>query len=385
MTPPEPAAVLAPSPDQARRREHHAAQERKGQVHWTDSRSWAGERARQILLLLVLAAVLVYGLLKVTLVVIPVLLALILAAATTPLVRWLRHRGWRETPATTATFLALIAVFAGVVAGVVLTIRSEWSTLAERASRRFDELVGVLQDGPLPVDEASLENLGTAARDFATSSAAGGRATDSLFVATELLTGFILMAVVLFFLLKDGHRIWAFCLIPFRVRQRAKMRLAGMSGIDVLGGYVRGTAIVALVDAVLIGAALFVLQVPLAAPLAVVVFVGAFIPLIGATAAGVLAAVVALVANGPVVALVVAAVVVLVNQLEGNLLQPVVMGKTLSVHPLVILLALTAGTVLAGIIGAILSVPLTAVAWAIAKIWIGDRFEARAAAAGADG
>lgn len=122
-------------------------------------------------------------------------------------------------------------------------------------------------------------------------------------------------------------------------------------------------------DAFFIGLALLVLGVPLAIPLAAVVFIGAFIPLVGATLAGALATLIALVTNGPTTALIVLAAVVLVNQLEGNFLQPVVMGRTLNVHPLVVLVALTAGASLAGIIGAILSVPLTAAAWAGIKVW----------------
>jgi predicted PurR-regulated permease PerM len=146
----------------------------------------------------------------------------------------------------------------------------------------------------------------------------------------------------------------------------------GFRSLEVLGGYVRGTAIIALVDSVFIGIALLILGVPLALPLAVIVFVGSFVPLVGATAAGALAALVALVANGPFVALMVILAVVVVNQLEGNFLQPVVMGRSLSIHPLVILLALTAGTILAGIVGAILSVPVAAVAWAAIKVWTGQ-------------
>ena len=140
----------------------------------------------------------------------------------------------------------------------------------------------------------------------------------------------------------------------------------------------RGTAIVALVDTVAIGSALLILQVPLAIPLAIIVFIGAFVPIVGATVAGILAALVALVASGPVVALIVIIVVIAVNQLEGNLLQPVVMGKSLQLHALVILLALTAGTILAGIIGAVLSVPLAAVAWAIIQVWTTDPKELEA-------
>ncbi|HEX2248690.1 MAG TPA: AI-2E family transporter, partial [Arthrobacter sp.] len=128
----------------------------------------------------------------------------------------------------------------------------------------------------------------------------------------------------------------------------------------------------ALVDAIAIGAALLILQVPLAIPLAMIVFLGAFIPLVGATVAGILAALVALVANGPVVALIVVIIVVAVNQLEGDLLQPIVMGNALQLHALVILFALTAGTILAGIVGAVLSVPLAAVVWAVLQVWTAE-------------
>jgi predicted PurR-regulated permease PerM len=141
--------------------------------------------------------------------------------------------------------------------------------------------------------------------------------------------------------------------------------------VKVLGGYVRGTAIIALVDAVGIGIGLAILQVPLALPLAVIVFLGAFIPLVGATVAGILAALVALVANGPLVALIVVAIVIVVNQVEGDFLQPVVMAQSLKLHPLVILIALTAGTIVGGIVGAVLAVPFAAVGWAIIKVWDG--------------
>ncbi len=126
---------------------------------------------------------------------------------------------------------------------------------------------------------------------------------------------------------------------------------------------------VALLEAVVIGVTLLILRVPLALPLAVLIFLGGFVPIVGAALIGVLAALVALVANGPVVALVVVAVVVAINQLDGRVLQPIVMGKALSLHPLVVLLALAGGGILAGIVGAVLAVPLTAVAWSVLLIW----------------
>ena len=177
---------------------------------------------------------------------------------------------------------------------------------------------------------------------------------------------------MLFFFLKDGPMIWQFLIRPLPVAQRVRAARIGQRSVGVLGAYVRGTAGVALVDTVFIGAGLLILRVPLAVPLSVVVFVTAFIPIVGATAAGIIAALVALVTNGPVVAIIVVAIVIVVNQLEGNLLQPVIMGRSLSLHPLVILLALTAGTIVGGIIGAVLAVPLTSVAWTAIKSWRND-------------
>nr|WP_205164026.1 AI-2E family transporter [Arthrobacter roseus] len=339
---------------------------------WGDSLGKAGLRSAQILLILSVAVISIYGLLQVKLVVIPLLLALILAAAIGPVVQWLHSKGWPSALATGTSFLLLLAVFGGVVAGIVVAIRSEMDTLVSQAVEGFDQLVAFAQNGPIPLDSTAIEDAKNAAVDFLTSSTVGNTALAGLSVATSIITGFLLMAVVLFFFLKDGEKIWGFFLRLFKGAQQDKARVAGYRTMEVLGGYVRGTALIALVDAVFIGGALFFLGVPLALPLAVIVFVSAFIPIVGATVASVLAALVALVANGPFVALMVIIVAIVVNQLEGNLLQPVVMGKSLSIHALVILLALTAGTILAGIIGAILAVPITAVAWAVIKVWTGE-------------
>lgn len=339
---------------------------------WSDSLGHAGIRAAQILLILTVTVIVIYGLLQVKLVVIPVLLALILSAAIGPVVNWLHSKGWPSALATGTSFLLLLVVFSGVVTGIVFAVRSQLDSLISQASEGIDQLVAFIKNGPIPVDSQAIDEAKNAAIDFATSSTVGTTALAGLSVATSIITGFLLMAVVLFFFLKDGDKIWGFFLRLFRGERQDKARLAGYRSIEVLGGYVRGTALIALVDSVFIGAALFFLGVPLALPLAVIVFVTAFIPIVGATVASVLAALVALVANGPFIALMVIAAAVVVNQLEGNLLQPVVMGKSLSIHPLVILLALTAGTILAGIIGAILAVPLTAVAWAIIKVWTGE-------------
>ncbi|MBD8045125.1 AI-2E family transporter [Arthrobacter sp. Sa2BUA2] len=340
--------------------------------YWEDGLGHAALRSAQVLLVLLLVSLGVFALTRISLVVIPVLLALILAAAIAPFVNWLRRKGWPGALATGTSFLLLLGVFGGLVTGIVFAIRSEWSTLVDQAAAGFNKLYDLVQSSPFAIDSDAIEDARDAVLDFATSSTVGNGAIAGLSAAGSFATGFLLMAVVLFYFLKDGDRIWAFMLRWFRGERLEKATLAGNRTMEVLGSYVRGTAIVAAVDAVCIGAALFILGVPLALPLSVIVFVGSFIPLVGATAAGILAALIALVANGPLVALIVVIVIIAVNQLEGNFLQPVVMGKTLSIHALVILLALTAGTILAGIIGAILSVPIAAVTWAIIKVWTGE-------------
>jgi predicted PurR-regulated permease PerM len=336
---------------------------------WRDSLGNASIRAAQVLLLLVLAVVAVYALIQVRLVVIPMLLALILAAAIGPFVNWLRRRGWGASVATAVAFLLLLVVFGGLITAIVFAVVGQSDELVSSASEGFDTLYAFAQNGPIPIDDAQIQQARDWAVDFATSSTVGAGAISGLSAAGNFTAGALLMVVILFFFLKDGEKIWAFMLRAFKGKRLVKARRVGYSGMAVLGGYVRGTAIVALVDSFFIGVALLVLGVPLALPLAAIVFIGAFIPLVGATLAGVLAALIALVANGPFVALMVIIVVIVVNQLEGNFLQPVVMGRTLQVHALVILLALTAGTILAGIIGAILSVPVAAVGWAAIKAW----------------
>ena len=206
---------------------------------------------------------------------------------------------------------------------------------------------------------------------FLTSSQFGAGALSGLSAAGNFFTGLVLLLVILFFFLKDGDKIWAFFLSWMPDHQMHRWLSTGGRTVQTLGGYMRGTATIAAVDAIGITAALLILRVPLAIPLGVVTFMASFIPMVGATFAGILATLIALVTNGPVVALIVLGAVIVVNQLEGNFLQPVVMAHALNLHALVILLSLAAGTVLGGLVGAVLAVPLAAVAWAIVKIWSG--------------
>ncbi|MFD1212539.1 AI-2E family transporter [Arthrobacter sp. GCM10027362] len=339
---------------------------------WQDGLGRAGSRCAQILLILILASVAVYGLLQIRLLVIPVLIALILSAAIGPFVNLLRRKGLPGVPATLIAFLSLLVVLAGTSTLIVLAVRSQWDKLVAAATSGLDQLDSFLLNGPLPINQEQLAQGRQALIDFATSAQARSSALTGLSVATEFFAGTALMAIVLFFFLKDGAKIWNFLLVPFSDPRKAKLRRAGKRTLEVLGSYVRGTAIIALIDATAIGIALLVLQVPLALPLAMIVFLGAFIPLVGATFAGILAVLVALVTRGPIVAVVVAAVVIAVNQLENHLLQPIVMARSLKLHALVILFSLTAGTILAGIIGAVLAVPLAAVTWAVLQVWTAE-------------
>lgn len=346
---------------------------------WSDPLGRAGARAGQTLMIAAVAVGVLWLLFRVSVVLVAVLVAFILAAAVAPLVRWLVRRGWSHLLATVTAFVGIVLLVGGVVTGVVFAIRNEWDTLVASAAGGWEELQTWLTSGPLPVDAQALNDATQQVTDFVTTGDfARGLASNTLTglsVATEFLTGLVLMIVVLFFLLKDGWKITNFTLRWFRNGTRARLAESVDRASQVLGGYVRGTATVAAVDAILIGAGLFIVGVPLALPLAVIVFIGAFIPIVGATVAGILAALVALVTTGPLAALIVVGIVVAVNQLEGNLLQPVVMGRTLSLHALIVLLALTVGTIVGGIFGAILAVPYTAVAWTLIQVW-SDRYQA---------
>jgi predicted PurR-regulated permease PerM len=346
---------------------------------WTDGLGRAGTRSLQILIVITLTSLIIFAMVQLRIAVIPLLLAVIIASAFSPVVTWMRRRGLPNILAAWITLLGSLLILGGIVTALVFAVRRQWPMLWEQAQLGFDQLVAWIQTLPLPLDEIDIEALREQVVSFATSAQFGSGALSGAVAVGEFVTGFVLFIVILFFFLKDGDRIWAFFLRPLSGLRRNRGERIGRTAVTTLGGYIRGTSIVASVDAIAIGVALWILQVPLALPLAVIVFVAAFIPLIGATVAGVLAALVALVANDPIVALIVIIVVIAVNQLEGNLLQPIVMAQSLKLHPLVILLALSAGTILGGIVGAVLSVPIAATTWAIIKTW--DAKGARPAAA----
>ncbi|MDO8147701.1 AI-2E family transporter [Isoptericola sp. b515] len=344
---------------------------------WSDGMGKVATRSVQALAVIALVGVLVFASTRLTLVVIPVLIALVLAAAISPLVSWLRRRGARSILATWLALIALLAILGAVLWLVVRAVVDQWDELQQQALDGFDSLQTYVQDLPFQISSEQISSVRDSAVNFLQSSAVGSGALQGVSQTADFVAGFFIMVVVLFFFLKDGPAMWEFLLRPFDGEAYQRGRRVGTATIQTLGNYVRGTAIVAAVDAIGIGIGLAIVGVPLALPLSVLVFLLAFVPLVGATLAGILAALVALVAVGPVEALIVVAIVVGVNQLEGNFLQPIVMGRTLRLHPLVILFALTAGTVLVGITGAVLAVPIAASIWRAIQVWDGPDLPAK--------
>jgi predicted PurR-regulated permease PerM len=339
---------------------------------WTDAFGRLAIRSLQIIAVVVVGIAVIYTFLSLSLVTLPVLLALIFASAMYPLIAFLRRH---RVPSLLATIIALLGVV--VVLGLVgwllvWAVENQAASLAKSATEGFDQLQDWITTLPFSITDDQIESVRNTVVDFVTSAQFGSGALAGASAIGSFATGLVLMIVVLFFFLKDGPAIWEFLLRPFKGEQYARARRIGDKTVATLGGYVRGTATVAAVDAIGIGVGLAIIGVPLALPLAVVVFLTAFIPLVGATAAGILAALVALVANGVPAAIWVVVVVVVVNQLEGNFLQPVLMGRTLQLHGLVILVALTAGTILGGVVGAVIAVPLMAVVWGITQVWNGE-------------
>lgn len=341
---------------------------------WTDSVGVVATRSLQGLLILAAFAILIFGLLHVAIVVVPILLALIIASAFEPVISALSRYRWPRVLSTVVVLLLVVVVFGGLIWIVVMQVMDQWDNLVSTTAEGFNQLVSWWnnQFPQFALDDTRLDDLWATIQSLLSNinfGAVGSGLASGLSAFGNFAMAAVLFVVILFFFLKDGPSIWGFIVRPLPTNQHRRAELMGARAVGVMGGYVRGTVIVALVDAVFIGLGMVFLGVPLWLPLALVVFICAFIPVVGATLAGIIAALVTLVTNGFVPALVVAGIVVLVNQLEGNLLQPVVLGKSLKLHELVVLIALTTGTVLGGIMGTLIAVPLTAVAWALIKAW----------------
>jgi predicted PurR-regulated permease PerM len=306
------------------------------------------------------------------LVVLPFIAALLLTALLQPLTGRLRRAGLAPLLATWCTFLLAIIVIAGAVTLFADRVSADYTTLADEVTRTAREVQRSLAGAPFHLNAHRLQSytnelvnyLSQHKAQIAGTVLAGGK------YAIELLAGLVLMLFIAFFLLKDGPRIWAWLIRGLRPEPRRRVALAGETAWRTLTAYVRGTTLIAAIHALFIGLALWLLGVPLLVPFIVLVFLAAFVPIIGILVVGALAILVALATKGWVAAVILLAVFVVENQIEGHLLQPLVMGRLVKLHPLSIIVVLAIGAIVAGIPGAIVAVPFTAVityAWPVLK------------------
>ena len=257
--------------------------------------------------------------------------------------------------------IALIAVVLTLVVPPFVSELGEVGSNVEKGSRKAGQLLRPLGVSQAEVDKAIDD--GVKSLKGSGGKLAGGAVSGAM-AALNLLAAILLTLVLTFFFVKDGRQMWGW-IAGLLGRHRPAAEELGERIWRVLTGYVQGIALVALIDALLIGGALLVLGVPLAMPLTVLTFLAAFFPVIGAVTIGLAAVLVALVAKGGLAAAIMAVWILVVQQLDGNVLQPLLVGRKLELHPVVVLLALTAGGVVAGLVGAFLAVPLAAVAGAV--------------------
>lgn len=296
-------------------------------------------------------------------VVIPLGIALLLAALMAPGVAKLVE--WRvpRSLATAVVMVAGIAVVGGVLTFVITEFTKGLPDLQRQVNDSLDTIRAWLANGPLHLREDQIQSYLDSVIDTIKqnqSTITSGAITTATTIG-EVLTGLLLTVFILIFFLFDGEAIWRFTVRGVPAPVRGRVDVAGRRGFSSLVSYVRATAAVAIFDAVGIGIGLAIIGVPLVIPLAALVFLTAFIPIIGALIAGTVAVLVALVANGIVAALIVLIIVVGVMQIESHVLQPWLLGRAVRLHPLAVVLAIALGLIAAGIAGALLAVPLLAV------------------------
>lgn len=360
---------LAPSPTAARvagaRRNPSALGYDETAPHWL--RTAAGWSWR-ILVVVAAVALVFWATAKVLLLFIAVFLGMVFTAVLRPLVVSMA----RVMPRALATALSLVlslAVVAGLFTYVGLSVAGQWESLGEKFNDGIQTIFEFLQSSPLHLTVTNEDVQGWLDQAQAwiadNSQAIASQALTSAGSVAQVFTALALATFCSVFFLTRGEQMWAWFLNQLPARMREEWHTGGGVAWYTFSGYTRGTFIVAAADGVLATIILVALGVPLAVPLAVLVFIGAFIPLIGAPLAMVIAMVVALAANGVVNAVLVGIGIALIGQLEGHVLTPLVMGKQVSLHPVAVALAVTAGTLVAGILGAVIAVPLVSVAWAV--------------------
>ena len=316
-------------------------------------------------LIVIFAGLLVLGyvVLRLETVLIPVGLALLASALLIPIVDRLQVWGVPRSAAVIVVLLASIGLVAGIMTFVVEQFIDGLPQLTDQFTASVTQIQNWLTSGPLHFSEDQIRQAGDSVVKSVQSnreSLTSGALTTATVIG-EIFTGALLTLFTLIFFLYGGDQIWQFVtrIVPTDARRR--VRIAGSAGFGSLIGYVRATVAVAAADAIGIGAGLAILGVPLALPLASLVFIGALIPIVGAFMTGFLAVLVALVTKGFLTALIVLGIIIGVMQLEAHVMQPLLLGRAVRLHPLAVVLAITTGIVLAGIVGGLLAVPIVAV------------------------
>ncbi len=296
-------------------------------------------------------------------VIIPLAVALLLSALLAPAVGWLLRARFPRSLATGVVLVGGLAAMIGTLTLVVNEFIQGVPELSDKSSQGVRQIQNWLKTGPLHLSDRQLNRYIDEAQGWINGNTAKftSGALSTAATLAELLTGTILVLFATFFFLRDGRRIWRFLVGLLPVAARWKVDDAGRASWSTLGAYVRATVLVAFIDAVGIGIFLVIFHIPFAFPLAALVFLGAFIPIVGAALSGVVAVLVALVDSGPIKALIILGVVIGVQQIEGHVLQPLIMGRAVAIHPLAVIIGIAAGVVLAGITGALVAVPLIAV------------------------
>jgi putative heme transporter len=329
------------------------------------STAWTG----RLLVLVLGAAVLLYVATELAIVTVSIIVAVMLSTLAAPPVDWLRKQGLPPSIAAFVVVVGGVAVFAGVIALIAPTFVEQSRALGPTLAASFEQLLDWIENGPLALDRDDLTDL--VMQGIAGLQQEGGLLAIGLarVVATtiEAIVALVLSLVLLFFIVKDRAWIAAWVVARVPTVHRPLVEAAGMRGWAALVSYVRGTALVAAIDAIGIGLGLLIVGVPLVLPLALLVFLGAFVPVVGAAVTGLLAVLVALADGGPTQALIVLLIVAVVQQVESDVLQPMIMRPAVPLHPMVVLLVLTAGATLVGIVGAFLAVPIAAVVSAVAN------------------
>jgi predicted PurR-regulated permease PerM len=322
----------------------------------------------RLLVVLGLIAVLIYLIITLKYIVIPFLIAVLIGALLVPLVQFLERHRWPKWVAVTVTLVGFFAVVSGLVVVVVSQVRLGLPALQQQSVAAFESFRTFLSQSPLQLSDKDIDGYLAQLTD-AVQRDSGVLVSGILSVgstAGHVLTGALLTIFASIFVLIDGKRIWAWTVRLFPRRARAAVDGSGQTGWLTLTTFVKVQIFVAAVDAVGIGAGAWILGLfyggfPLVIPIAVAVFLGSFIPVVGALITGALAIFVALVFLGPLPAVIMLGIVLLVQQVEGHILQPLIMGTAVKVHPLAVVFAVAAGSFIAGIPGALFAVPLVAV------------------------